>query len=133
MRARPAYLVTNDAHKAQIVVPRARLSTLLVGTLRGVAQFTLLIALVVMIGYFLLDRLIDVPVVFRVHGRAVVHGLQPVDEFAQVEAEIAPLKRELGRVRRAVGKVVILDFLLIFVYGLVSHRLRAPNSTLVPP
>ena len=133
VRTRPAYLVTNDAHKAQVVVSLARLTTLLIGTFGRMAQFTLLIALVVMIGYFLLDRLIDISVVFRVHGRAIVHGLQPVDQFAEVEAQVAPLERELRGVGRAIREVVILDFFLIFVDGLVCHRLRTTDSPLVPP
>lgn len=96
VRAGPSYLVAYDTHEAQIVVSFARLAPLLVGAFGGVAQFALLVALVVVIGNFLLNRLIDVPVVLGMHGRAVVHhGLQPVHKLAKIEAQVAPLERKL--------------------------------------
>ena len=94
----PPNLIADDAHEAQVVVSLTLLAPLLIGALRRVAQFTFLVTFVVVVGNFLLDRLVDVAVVFGVDGRAVVHGLESIDQLAQVEAQVAPLQRELGGV-----------------------------------
>ena len=86
-----------------------------------------------MIRNFLLNRLIDVAIVLWMNGRAVVHGLQSVDQFAEVEAQVAPLKRELRGVWTAVREIVILNLFFIFIDWLVGHGLRASNPALIPP
>ena len=91
----PPNLIADDAHEAQVVVSLTLLAPLLIGALRRVAQFTFLVTFIIMIGNFLLYGLVDVAVVFRVDGRAVIHGFQAVDKLAEIEAQVAPLEREL--------------------------------------
>ena len=60
----PPNLIADDAHEAQVVVSLTLLVPLLIGALRRVAQSTFLVTFVVVVGNFLLDRLVDVSVVF---------------------------------------------------------------------
>ena len=65
----PANFIADDAHETQVVVSLALLATFLIRTLGGVAQSALMIALVIVIRNLLLNRLIDVAIVLRLHCR----------------------------------------------------------------